>query len=201
MIFKKDKLYSKLRERDSWTYAQLLDLKDDIPDLRVKTIDAKGKVPVIQISGSDPWVKPLEWMELHRDEIKRKFQELHQRLSYMGCDPGHEFSVSQGQDETSDELQANDLRVKLERVQHALSDEVKKRVDLNSELEAKTAEIDDLKNLSKALLDTINKGFRSGDLSYDYIRFTVDNQRLSSEMKEKIQTLLLRLWDDKYKLD
>lgn len=130
MIFKKGKLYSKLRERDSWTYAQLLDLKDDIPNLRVKTIDAKGKVPVIQISGSDPWVKPLEWMELHRDEIKRKFQELHQRLSYMGCDPVHELNVSQGQDETSDKLQANDLRVKLERVQRALSDEVKKRVDL-----------------------------------------------------------------------
>lgn len=69
------------------SYDQLIDLKREFNQIRVKTIDVKGQVCVIQFERDGEWLKPREWAMDHLIEIEQRYTDAHQRLVDMGRDP------------------------------------------------------------------------------------------------------------------
>lgn len=86
-MFWKDRLAHLILDGDDVSYLWLIDQQSWCPSLRVKTIDAKGKVPVIQLSGRGEWLKPKEWAHDHIYHLKQQHSELQARLEDLGCDP------------------------------------------------------------------------------------------------------------------
>lgn len=89
MRFWKDELSVILLSQESWSYQQLNALRSQFGNLRVKTVDARGLVPVIRFSDSEQWLKPNEWATEHMFAIARQYQELHSRMVNLGCDPSN----------------------------------------------------------------------------------------------------------------
>lgn len=69
------------------SYDELIVLSKIYPTLRVKTIDAKGRVPVIQLSERGEWMKPIEWANLHLQSLIERYSESQQRIIDCGSDP------------------------------------------------------------------------------------------------------------------
>jgi hypothetical protein len=88
-MFWKDQLASEILAQSNITKTWLYGLTDRYPSIRVKTLDANGRVPVIQLNGKGEWLKPEEWANIHIANLKQQHVELHQRLSTVGSDPTH----------------------------------------------------------------------------------------------------------------
>lgn len=88
-MFWKDHLASEILAQSNITETWLCGLTDRYPSIRVKTLDANGRVPVIQLNGKGEWLKPKEWANIHIANLKQRHVELHQRLSTVGIDPTH----------------------------------------------------------------------------------------------------------------
>lgn len=86
-MFWKDQLAREILDQTSITHQWLVGLQNDYPALRVKTVDAQGKVPVIQLSGKGEWMKPKEWAVNHIAHLKQQHEELLLRLKDVGSDP------------------------------------------------------------------------------------------------------------------
>lgn len=86
-MFWKDSLARKILAQARIDKSWLLGLQSDYPSLRVKTIDAKGVVPVIQLSEHGAWMKPQEWAINHVAALKQRYREQHARLINVGSDP------------------------------------------------------------------------------------------------------------------
>lgn len=121
MMFWKDSLAKQILESADMSKTKLFDLQSMYPSLRVKTVDAKGKVPVIQLSEHGEWLKPKEWALNHVAALKQRYQEQHARLIDVGSDPSIICSaqcaaVSQKGVSSDDDLgEASKLRAQLER--------------------------------------------------------------------------------------
>lgn len=87
MFWKDELALEVIKNQDSISYSWLLSLQSRFPSLRVKTVDVKGRVPAIQLSGKGEWLKPLEWANSHVANLKQQCGELHSRLEHLGCDP------------------------------------------------------------------------------------------------------------------
>lgn len=87
MMFWKDQLAKEILRHESIDYDWLIQLQKDYPSLRVKTIDAKGTIPVIQLSGNSEWLKPSEWANNHVASLRQRYLEEHARLTEVGSDP------------------------------------------------------------------------------------------------------------------
>jgi len=92
-MFWKDQLASEILAQFSITKSWLDSLTDRYPSIRVKTLDANGRVPVIQLNGKGEWLKPKEWANIHIANLKQQHVELHQRLTTVGSDPTHTSHV------------------------------------------------------------------------------------------------------------
>lgn len=120
-MFWKDKLANEILAQYSVTKSWLLSLTDRYPALRVKTVDANGRVPVIQLNGKGEWLKPGEWANMHLLNLKQQHGELHHRIESFGSDPDHgagvggspAHSVTPNQ---SDPSEVEELRVLLEKI-------------------------------------------------------------------------------------
>jgi len=86
-MFWKDSLARKVLAQVRIDKSWLLGLQNEYPSLRVKTIDAKGVVPVIQLSEHGTWMKPEEWAFNHVAALKQRYREQHARLIDVGSDP------------------------------------------------------------------------------------------------------------------
>lgn len=86
-MFWKDNLSAKLLSCQTWTYAALVALQQDFPSLRVKTADANGRIPVIQLEEKGQWVKPREWAINHQASLKQRLLESQQRVLDATGDP------------------------------------------------------------------------------------------------------------------
>ena len=87
MSFWKDRLAYDIVHGGCHTMKRLVEIQSQYPSLRVKTIDVKGIVPVIQLSEHGEWIKPLEWANNHIHAIESKYREQHARLIDLGRDP------------------------------------------------------------------------------------------------------------------
>jgi len=88
-MFWKDQLASEILAQFSITKSWLDSLTDRYPSIRVKTLDANGRVVVIQLNGKGEWLKPKEWANIHIANLKQQHVELHQRLMTVGIDHAH----------------------------------------------------------------------------------------------------------------
>jgi len=86
-MFWKDQLASEILAQSNITKTWLYGLTDRYPSIRVKTLDANGRVLVIQLNGKGEWLKPKEWANIHIANLKQRHVELHQRLSTVGINP------------------------------------------------------------------------------------------------------------------
>lgn len=84
--FWKDELAKILLTEQELSYDKLVQLGRQFTSLRVKTIDASGRVPVIRISDTKPWLKPKEWANEHLANLNQQNAELHSRLVFLGND-------------------------------------------------------------------------------------------------------------------
>jgi hypothetical protein len=92
-MFWKDQLASEILAQSQCTYDWLLGLRSRFPQLRVKTVDARGTVPVIRFDDRNgEWLKPKEWAENHRQSVSCKFQEWHSRMLDLGYDLSNLYS-------------------------------------------------------------------------------------------------------------
>jgi len=107
-MFWKDQLASEILAQSQCTYDWLLGLRCRFSQLRVKTIDARGNVPVIRFDDRNgEWFKPKEWAENHRLAVSCKYQEWHSRMEALGYDlsNGHSNgaqSATSGQNQNGD---------------------------------------------------------------------------------------------------
>jgi len=85
-MFWKDQLAMKILAHADPSFQWLASLQSEFPSLRVKTIDAKGKVPVIQLNGKGEWMKPKEWALNHKSSLRSNYKELQLRLTLLGDD-------------------------------------------------------------------------------------------------------------------
>jgi hypothetical protein len=88
-MFWKDHLAKEILAKDSIHKHWLDSLTDRYPSIRVKTLDADGRVVVIQLNGKGEWLKPKEWANIHIANLKQQHVELHRRLMTVGIDPAH----------------------------------------------------------------------------------------------------------------
>jgi len=88
-MFWKDHLAKEILAKDSIHKYWLDSLTDRYPSIRVKTLDADGRVVVIQLNGKGEWLKPKEWANIHIANLKQQHVELHRRLMTVGIDPAH----------------------------------------------------------------------------------------------------------------
>lgn len=88
-MFWKDHLAKEILAKDSIHKYWLDRLTDRYPSIRVKTLDADGRVVVIQLNGKGEWLKPKEWANIHIANLKQQHVELHRRLMTVGIDPAH----------------------------------------------------------------------------------------------------------------
>jgi hypothetical protein len=88
-MFWKDHLAKEILAKDSIHKYWLDSLTDRYPSIRVKTLDANGRVVVIQLNGKGEWLKPKEWANIHIANLKQQHVELHRRLMTVGIDPAH----------------------------------------------------------------------------------------------------------------
>lgn len=93
-MFWKDKLAKEILEKRYVTQPWLLSLTERYPVLRVKTVDANGEVPVIQLNGKGEWLKPGEWANMHLLNLKQQHGELHHRIESFGSDPDHSANAN-----------------------------------------------------------------------------------------------------------
>jgi len=92
-MFWKDQLASEILAQSQCTYDWLLGLRSRFPQLRVKTIDARGNVPAIRFDDRNgEWLKPREWAENHCQSVSCKFQEWHSRMLDLGYDLSNFYS-------------------------------------------------------------------------------------------------------------
>jgi hypothetical protein len=92
-MFWKDKLAQDILAQQTVTMSWLLSLAERYPVLRVKTVDANGRVPVIQLNRKGEWLKPKEWANMHLLNLKQQHSELHHRIQSYGSDPDHSAGV------------------------------------------------------------------------------------------------------------
>lgn len=92
-MFWKDQLAREILAQLSITESWLNSLTDRYPSIRVKTLDANGRVAVIQLNGKGEWLKPKEWANIHIANLKQQHVELHHRLMTVGSDPAHTSHV------------------------------------------------------------------------------------------------------------
>jgi len=88
-MFWKDELAKEIMAQSTVTKSWLLSLAERYPALRVKTVDANGRVPVIQLNRKGEWLKPSEWADMHLLNLKQRHSELHHRIKSLGSDPDH----------------------------------------------------------------------------------------------------------------
>lgn len=93
-MFWKDELAKEILKRHVVTQPWLLSLAERYPVLRVKTVDANGIVPVIQLNGKGEWLKPGEWANMHLLNLKQQHGELHHRIESFGSDPDHSANAN-----------------------------------------------------------------------------------------------------------
>ena len=91
-MFWKDQLCKDIMSHQN-SLEYLHSLQKRYPSLRVKTIDAKGRVPVIQLSEKGEWIKPSEWASNHLTAQVQRLLESQQRITDCGSDP---YSVCSG---------------------------------------------------------------------------------------------------------
>jgi hypothetical protein len=118
-MFWKDHLASEILAQSSITKSWLDSLTDRYPSIRVKTIDANGRVPVIQLNGKGEWLKPKEWANIHIANLKQQHVELHHRLTTVGSDPAHTSHAYGGPE--SAETQSQSDPSELEKLQNKYS--------------------------------------------------------------------------------
>lgn len=107
-MFWKDQLAREMLAQSQVTYDWLLGLRGRFPQLRVKTIDARGIVPVIRFDDrTGEWTKPKEWAENHYQSVSCKFQEWHSRMVDLGYDLPS-IASNGAQPSTSDGSQGGD---------------------------------------------------------------------------------------------
>lgn len=87
-MFWKDNLSKVLLSMEIVTYQSLVALQQDFPSLRVKTADANGRIPVIQLEEKGQWMKPREWAVNHQAALKQRLLESQQRVLDATSDPG-----------------------------------------------------------------------------------------------------------------
>jgi len=87
-MFWKDNLSKVLLSSEILTYQSLVALQQDFPSLRVKTADANGRIPVIQLEEKGQWMKPREWAVNHQAALKQRLLESQQRVLDATSDPG-----------------------------------------------------------------------------------------------------------------
>jgi len=151
-MFWKDELAKEILNQYSVTKSWLLALTERYPALRVKTVDANGKVPVIQLNRKGEWLKPREWADIHLLNLKQQHGELHHRIQSFGSDPDHSAGVdgdhvhpvpsNQSDPSEVEELRA-ELRRSLENYMFAI-DQLQARLhgnQLSSEVVNKLAEM------------------------------------------------------------
>jgi len=120
-MFWKDKLAQDILAQQTVTKSWLLSLAERYPALRVKTVDANGRVPVIQLNGKGEWLKPKEWANMHLLNLKQQHSELHHRIQSYGSDPDHSAGVDGNPvhpvtPNQSDPSEVEELRAMLERM-------------------------------------------------------------------------------------
>lgn len=69
------------------SYTDYSDAMTKFPSLRVKTIDANGRVVVVQFTGKGDWMKPLEWANNHVASLRARYIDSRSRLDDVGSDP------------------------------------------------------------------------------------------------------------------
>lgn len=92
-MFWKDALAHDILEHDV-TIEWLHSIQRRYPSLRVKTIDAKGKTPVIQLAERGEWIKPKEWASNHLSSLTQRYLESQSRLKAVGSNPSNYCSDS-----------------------------------------------------------------------------------------------------------
>lgn len=151
-MFWKDQLASEILAQLSITKSWLDSLTDRYPSIRVKTLDANGRVAVIQLNGKGEWLKPKEWANIHIANLKQQHVELHQRLMTVGSDPAH-TSRAYGSPESA-ETQSQSDPSEFEKLQNNYS-----RL-FNSYIKA----IEELWSISRSGAQTATPGLSRGDL-------------------------------------
>lgn len=121
MTFWKDELAKEILAQGTVTKLWLLSLTERYPALRVKTVDANGRVPVIQLSRKGEWLKPGEWATMHLLNLKQQHGELHHRIESFGSDPDQGARVGGGPvhpvaPNQSDPSEVEQLRARLEKM-------------------------------------------------------------------------------------
>lgn len=79
-MYWKDSLAKRIINEKSLTYAKLQSYQRDYPQLRVKTLDAAGKIPAIQLQGKSEWMKPREWADDHIRALRAELLEVQTRV-------------------------------------------------------------------------------------------------------------------------
>lgn len=110
-MFWKDQFAREVLAMPDCSYQSLIDLRAKFPSLRVKTLDAKGKVPVIRFDDSSEWLKPKEWADNHRTAICCKYQEQHSRVKDLGCDPSHLVNLKSHGDSTNQNANGDNVDI------------------------------------------------------------------------------------------
>lgn len=106
-MFWKDQLAKEILARSSIDKYWLDGLTEQFPSIRVKTVDANGRVPVIQLNGKGEWLKPKEWALIHVANLKQQHVELHQRLITVGSDPTIDDHADGGLESAESEAQSD----------------------------------------------------------------------------------------------
>lgn len=87
-MFWKDALCQWILKQDYLTYDKLINVQSTFPSIRVKTADANGKIPLIQLEEKGTWIKPKEWAANHQASLKQRLMESQQRVLDVTSDPG-----------------------------------------------------------------------------------------------------------------
>lgn len=108
-MFWKDDLARQILSRNPKyiTYEWTLSLAESFPSIRVKTADAKGRVPMIQLSEKSGWMKPYEWATNHQLHLKQQHVELHSRLEAVKCDPPDRLPPEAAEEATVSDAQSD----------------------------------------------------------------------------------------------
>lgn len=110
-MFWKDELAREIMSAQDISYSFCVSLQDKFPYLRVRTIDAKGKVPMIQFDAHGEWFKPQEWANNHLVHLRQQRSELQLRLKTLGCDPSDMFKSKSTNHQLESGLQSDPAEV------------------------------------------------------------------------------------------
>lgn len=79
-MYWKDVLAKQILSSKQLTYEELTSLQREHPQLRVKTLDAAGKIPAIQLQGKKEWLKPREWANDHLRSLRAELSDVQARV-------------------------------------------------------------------------------------------------------------------------